>query len=110
MTATFTWFPDASVELDIEPRVQTAKFGDGYEQRTQVGLNPILEQWSLSFTGLAAEINAIEAFLREQGGYKSFIWKNPNEVEGRFICRKWKLKRERGVKLGLTCMFEQVPE
>lgn len=110
MTATFTWFPDASVELEIEPRVQTAKFGDGYEQRTQMGLNPILEQWSLSFTGVPAEINAMDAFLREQGGAHSFIWKNPNEVEARFICRKWKIKRERGVKVGLTCVFEQVPE
>lgn len=110
MTATFTWFPDASNELEIEPRVLSAKFGDGYEQRTQVGLNPILEKWSLTFTGLPAEIKAIDDFLRALGGAQSFIWKNPNEVEGRFICRSWKSKRERGVKVGLTCTFEQVPE
>jgi phage-related protein len=108
--ATFTWYPDSDLQLEIEPRVQTAKFGDGYEQRTQIGLNPIMEQWQVVFTGLAAEINAIDAFLRAQCAWKSFIWKNPNEVEGRYLCRKWSIKRARGVKLTLTGTFEQVPE
>jgi phage-related protein len=110
MTAIFTWFPDADLQLEIEPRVVSAKFGDGYEQRTQVGLNPIMEQWQVLFTGLPVEINAIDAFLREQGGVKSFTWKTPNEVEGRFLCRKWTIKRTRGVKLALSGVFEQVPE
>lgn len=109
-TPTFTWHPDASLSKNVEPRVTSAKFGDGYEQRAQVGLNPILEVWSVTFTGLPVEINAIEAFLKDAGGYRAFNWTTPEEMTGRFVVRKWKKTRERGVKVNLSFDMEQVPE
>lgn len=106
----FTWFPDASHEKASEPKVHVAKFGDGYEQRSPVGITPILPVWSLSFTGGRTEIDAIDAFLTARRAVESFLWKNPDEETGLYVCRKWKKRREHGVKVTLTCEFERVVE
>lgn len=109
-TPVFTWFPDASVEVAHEPKVSIAKFGDGYEQRTALGLNTDLQKWSVTFTGLRAEIDPIDDFLRARGAVEAFTWNTPDEEELKFICRSWTKRRERGVKVTLTATFEQVPE
>lgn len=106
--AVFTWFPDAEVSLSVEPKVEGARFGDGYEQRVGAGINNDPETWSLSFTGNRAEIDPIEQFLRNHNGYIAFDWKTPDEVTGRFICRKWRKTRSHGTKVIVTADFEQV--
>lgn len=44
--ATFTWIP-AKANLQEHARVNSSKFGDGYEQRRPAGINAISQQWSL---------------------------------------------------------------
>ncbi|WP_082877403.1 phage tail protein [Comamonas thiooxydans] len=107
---TFGWFPDASLSLNVEPSVSSAKMGDGYEQRAPNSITPILEAWELKFTGTRAEIKAIDDFLREHGGYKGFIWVNPDEVSGVYLCRSWKRARDHGTISALSGTFEQLPE
>lgn len=109
-TPIFTWFPDASHEKQVEPKVRVAKFGDGYEQRSAVNITPVLPTWSVSFTGSRAEIDAIDAFLLARNGVESFEWKNPDEETGLYVCRKWQKRREHGVKVTLTCDLERVVE
>jgi phage-related protein len=104
----FTWFPDASVSVETEPVVRTARFGDGYEQRVPEGINTMPEKWDLTFTGTRAEIDPIAVFLREHKGSVAFDWTTPDEVTGRFICRKWSKSRERGVKVTMSFTLEQV--
>lgn len=88
----------------------SAKFGDGYEQRSSIGLNPILPTWSLTFTGLRKEIDPIDVFLEARGGAESFQWKTPDEEGGLYVCRKWTKKREHGSKVTLQCELEKVSE
>lgn len=109
MPQIFTWFPDASISKTTEPRVASAKFGDGYEQRVGSGINNMLDTWSLSFTGSVAETNDIEAFLRWHGGVVAFTWTTPDGNTGLYICRKWGKQRERSAKVVMSCEFEQVP-
>jgi phage-related protein len=108
MPQTFSWFPDASVQKSVEPRVRVAKFGDGYEQRVRDGINTAPEKWSLTFTGGAEEVNAIDAFLKLAGGADYFYWTTPQGMAGKFVCRSWKFARERGSKSSISCDFEQV--
>ena len=108
MPQTFNWFPDAIVQKNVKPRVRSARFGDGYEQRVRDGINTMPEEWTLTFTRNNPEINAIEAFLVAHGGADHFIWKTPQEKTAKFICRSWDFSRERGTKSALSCKFEQV--
>lgn len=108
MTQTFTWFPDAPVKKSMNPKVRSAKFGDGYEQRTRNGLNAVGEVWSLTFTGSNTEINAIDDFLKSHGGADSFLWTTPTNMTGKFICRSWNFSREHGTLSSVSGDFEQV--
>lgn len=106
--STFTWFPDASVRMQVEPKVASANFGDGYEQRAPMGINTMPQTWSLTFTGSVDQIGQIESFLRERMGAYAFDWTTPDGEPGRYVCRRWGKSRERGVKVSLTADFEQV--
>lgn len=108
--ATFTWFPNADHTKNVEPRITETSFGDAYKQRASIGLNPVLPTWDLHFTGIPADINPIDEFLRERRGVEAFEWKTPEEETGKFICKSWKKQRTHGVKVDLTATFEQVPE
>lgn len=108
MPKTFTWFPDASFQKRVDPKVRLARFGDGYEQRIRDGINTMPQKWSLTFTGSRNEIDPIDAFLTEHGGADYFLWTTPDQVQGKYVCRSWTKKRERSVKVSIDAEFEQV--
>jgi phage-related protein len=71
--ARLTIVPDWSANLDEEPRVLRAKFGDGYEQRTSDGVNPLQQRWSLGFDNRPkAVIDDLIAFFRAHRGADAF--------------------------------------
>ena len=64
--------PDKSMTKSIAPRVLTAKFGDGYEQRIKDGINSLQETYSLSFkTRTKEDIDDIVFFLDAQKNVKN---------------------------------------
>lgn len=89
--STFTWSPAPGAIQIKKPRIRTAKFGDGYQQRVTDGINPSPRSWSLKFTRLTADIDAIEAFLdaRANAGVESFTWTPPSGPIGKWICAEW---------------------
>ncbi|MDE8343586.1 MAG: phage tail protein [Acidocella sp.] len=91
MSTTFAFIPDFSAQVMYQPNVVVAKFGDGYEQRVQFGINANPQKWSLNFRRrLDAEANAIDAFLQAAGALASFFWTPPGQtVPLKFLCRKW---------------------
>lgn len=105
----FTWFPDVEGQGDIQPDVNVQKFGDGYEQRTAIGINFIKDKWSLTFTRAREEGLAILKFLRARGALNAFTWTNPLGETGTYKCASWKPKSLPG-GLEITADFEQVFE
>lgn len=72
---TFTWPPDWGATMKKTPKLNTAGFGDGYEQRAPTGLNFKLQTWELTFSNRTdTETGDIEAFLEAQGGWAAFMW------------------------------------
>ena len=110
MALTFTWLPSYGAAASNEPRIKTAKFGDGYEQRSADGLNANPENWTLSFTNRdVAEIDAIDAFLDARGAVEYFLWTPPRQSTAKkFICKKWERQIIVGVTDSLTATFTQV--
>lgn len=109
--AVFSWIPSPGSQVDDEPRVLSAAFGDGYEQRVGDGINNDLPKWSLKFdTRTKAEAESIRDFLKTQGGVQSFDWTPPLGTAGKFICRKWALNATTPLTYDISAVFEEVPE
>lgn len=85
----FTWIPDYGVSVEVTPNIRKAKFGDGYEQRSVLGINNKPREWSLTFTQLNNNLDDIEDFLSDLGGYTSFEWTPPRGLAGKWVCEEW---------------------
>jgi len=106
----FTWYPDEGASEDIKPSVVATKFGDGYEQRSALGINTEVVSWTLSFTGNSAKISPIRAFLRAQGAVISFQWTNPLNELGIYVCREFALNKPSSAIMQITAKFDRVYE
>lgn len=73
-TETFTWKPNNDPAATIAFRTKSAKFGDGYEQRAQDGINNRSQSWPLTFTGQKTRIKEIMAFLDRHAGATPFFF------------------------------------
>jgi phage-related protein len=83
---TFTWIPDYGAGKDDNPELTISKFGDGYAVRSP-----------------------IEAFLKKQGGYKTFIWNPPDgSTHTLWVCEKWSKTLSNYGYSSLTAEFIQV--
>lgn len=104
----FNFVPSWNSELDEEPKVLSAKFGDGYEQRAADGINSRLQMWNVKFENLtSANADTIIAFFRARNGVSYFTWTPPGAAEIKVIARKWK-RSFPDFSHTITAMFEQV--
>lgn len=110
-TLTFTPAPDFGCQLSKKPRVRTARFGDGYQQRVADGLNTAPEEWTLTFSArVASEANEILQFIEARNGVESFTWSSPRGTTGRFICPEWTHTPNNHFTHTITAKFQQVFE
>lgn len=108
---TFTWKPDYSAARRNDARLDEAKFGDGYSQRSPNGINTLMEAWDLSFTlRTKVEITEIVTFLETQKGAYSFDWVTPTGATRKFICRSWSDSYNHDGDCALSATFERVFE
>jgi len=71
--------PDKAMTKNSTPRIRTAKFGDGYEQRIVDGINNLEESYTLNFaTRPKADIDDIVAFLDTKAGVTKFTLTLPD--------------------------------
>ena len=71
--------PDKQLTKTSTPRILTAKFGDGYEQRIADGINVLNETYSLTFRNRTKEeIDDIVAFLDTKQNVTKFILTLPD--------------------------------
>lgn len=71
--------PDKQLSKASKPRVLTAKFGDGYEQRAVDGINNLAETYTLTFkTRPKADIDDIVAFLDSKQNVTKFTLTLPD--------------------------------
>lgn len=113
----WTYVPDRGLSKSSAPRIREVKFGDGYSQRMQDGINYMNESWSLTFTNRSfTDIAAMRSFLETRGGATSFTWQAPGESEVKVICRDWNINTlnhtgTNSTSIGtLSATFERVYE
>ncbi|ENE0778204.1 TPA: phage tail protein [Providencia stuartii] len=115
MTPIFNWVPQKDYTVTETPNVSVVTFGDGYEQRQQKGINPLLSKYSaltfIGVDGLCGKPNIakeVRAFLKERGAVESFFW-TPSDTgqQGRYVCRSWSYTKN-GIVHKLIAEFEEV--
>lgn len=91
--ANFTFTPDRNFPVNIKPDVKTAKFGEGYSQRTTNDINPLTREWQLTFRNREVfEINNITSFFETYNGAGAFTWTPPGDSNSySVICQDWSI-------------------
>lgn len=107
---TFTWRPTYSGSAEHKPKVHKAEFGDGYTQRTPVGLNNDLRTWRLTFRDRTdAERDAIMAFLRARKGAEPFDWTDTFNYAAKWTCEEYSATPEDEDKNTISATFVEAP-
>jgi phage-related protein len=106
---TFDYRPDYEAQLSQEPKVNVAKFGDGYEARSAQGINNAPEKWTLKFTTGIGTYPPALAFVQARGAVQPFYWTNAFGVTNTYVCRTWNVQRNPG-HVTVSMDFEQVFE
>ncbi|WAM23816.1 phage tail protein [Myxococcus sp. NMCA1] len=79
----FPFTPSWGAQLESQPRVRKAQFGDGYSQRSEDGARGLLQRWSLQFTARRKEeADGVDAFLRAHRGVAAFEFVVPDSAWG----------------------------
>lgn len=90
--ATFpSYKPTYSATKRSDPKIRTASFGDGYQQRIAFGLNQNPKSWALTFNVAEEDADIIEAFLDARASdCESFDWTPPDSaVSYKWVCPSW---------------------
>jgi phage-related protein len=92
--STKCWRPSRTTSADIEPRLQTAQFGDGYLQRVIDGINGNKTTYNVEFAGkYDDEINAMNTYLRGLKG-NAFPFLDPfTGAVFNVFCDKWTIAK-----------------
>jgi phage-related protein len=108
----FVWQPNYPLNIDHTPRVKSIRFGDGYEQRLEDGINNTLLNLDLSFDNKSIdEYTAILHFLIKRKGTEYFVFTMPSpyNTNKRFVCRSWNDSFISFNNNSIKTRFEEVP-
>lgn len=74
---------DKGISESPEPRVLTARFGDGYEQRIVDGINNLPRKWSIGFNNRTkGDIDKLYKFFNTLAGVDTCKLTVPHAVDG----------------------------
>mgnify|MGYP003657162145 CR=1 FL=1 len=108
----FIWTPAYNMSVTHQPRVKSIKFGDGYEQRIQDGINNDLLKVSLVFDGRdMKESTSILHFLESRLGKDFFFFTPPSPYNTRrkFTCQEFSSSLVSQGVMNISASFNQVP-
>jgi len=106
----FNWSPSFSSSESSKPRVSSARFGDGYEQRVRMGLQTDPKTWQLEFNNRTnLERDEIRAFLESRGGAEAFNWTTPwGQTDWKWVCEEWNIDPSNCNNNQIRATFRQV--
>lgn len=105
--------PAYGAQKTSNPKLRTARFGDGYEQRVSFGLNQNPKQWDLTWQNITeANADTIETFLNARAADgASFDWTPPDEATAyKWVCEQWSKTVPYTGRATISATFRQVFE
>lgn len=104
----FHWNVSPDMVVNVEPKTRVVKFGDGYEQRQQNGINNDLRSYSVTLKVKRDEEFMIDDFLSRHGAVKAFLWRQPHSHKlTPVVCRGWNISVS-NIITTITATFEEV--
>jgi phage-related protein len=106
----FTWLASYGTRKDTKPKLRKAQFGDGYAQRSAMGINNIGQTWQVALNNRSqTDKDAVEAFLRTVADGTSFDWTPPGEASAiKVTCGEWGITPVDFGAFTINAVFEQV--
>ncbi|MQA53736.1 phage tail protein [Pseudomonas piscis] len=104
---TFAWAPKVEPVGTVEFRLKSARFGDGYQQVVQDGINNKTQSWPLTFVGDESRIKPIIAFIDAHRGATPFYWTPPLGEQGLYRCKTYQPSPLGAGMYTLSATFEQ---
>jgi len=103
--------PSIESGRSMKPRLLTASFGDGYNQRAPDGLNHMLETMTVAWSRLQpADAQTISAFFEARGGVEAFYWIAPRDAAPKlWLCESWDTGYPTQTHESIRASFRQVP-
>jgi phage-related protein len=103
--------PDQAMQGAFAPSINKQVFGDGYVQRSGIGINSDFRKYMPTWTNRTqTEANYIIDFLQGQLGYNPFYWTPSGETQQRtFVCEKFKYSWNAGNFCDIQATFEEAP-
>ena len=94
---------------DRAPKVNATNYGDGYIERSAVGINHDPSTVNLTWQPLSKEeADYIFDFLEERAGIEAFLWIPPDEtVTKKFYCPKYKRTKLTANNYSVRATFKQ---
>ncbi len=118
---TATIRPDNDLRRNSKPKVRTAKFGDGYEQRAAKGINHIEETYKLNMKNRERTVaDDIVKFFDDKGGVSSFDFTIPdansstNDSDGnpvstiKVVCDSWSIQYGNANHYNVDASFRRI--
>ncbi len=104
--------PTYGVQKRSNPSVRTVRFGDGYEQRTTLGINQNPKVYKLTFEVSETDADTIETFLDARAADNaSFDFTPPGEgSSSKFVCESWTKSIPYLNRANIQASFRQVFE
>ena len=104
--------PTYGVQKRSNPSVRTVSFGDGYEQRTTLGINQNPKIYQLTFEVSETDADTIETFLDARAADNaSFDFTPPGEgSSSKFVCESWTKSIPYLNRANIQASFRQVFE
>lgn len=104
--------PTYGVRKRSNPSVRTVRFGDGYEQRTTLGINQNPKVYQLTFEVSETDADTIETFLDARAADNaSFDFTPPGEgSSSKFVCESWTKSIPYLNRANIQASFRQVFE
>lgn len=103
--------PTYGVTKSSAPNVRAVRFGSGYEQRAQFGIQQNPKVYNLTFEVSETDADTIETFLDARGAVENFDFTPPGESgSSKFVCRQWSKSIPYLNRATITATFEQVFE
>ena len=105
--------PSYSASKSSSPKIRITQFGDGYQDRTQFGLNQNPKTWTFNFKNITeSEADTIETFLDASAvDQEAFDYTPVGESSSsKFICKSWNKVIDLPNRATINVTFEEVFE
>ena len=113
----FWWKPSYNAKINLKPRIKVNRFGNGYEQRVNDGINNNLMELTLNFDN-RSEIEAVSIlhFLNARNAQQAFIYNLPtiyaksnSNLNTEFVCPEWSPTYISYNNYSIEAIFIEVP-